>query len=132
MTTHKIPKLTVILIILAIMAVWFIACEPPAHPPSLFDPDEVPRPDPVITHVIPVGSARIAKDTLRISGENFSPILEENIFYIAGIQAPIDAASDTLLKLLAPRVQGDSMDIHIAVRGALRFAVWENYTLRLR
>jgi len=132
MTTHAITKFTVILIILATMAVWFMACESTENPPSVWDQNEEFQLDPVITHVEPVGKAKIAKDTIRISGENFSPILEENTFYIAGIQAPLSMASDTLLKLLAPRVQGDSMDIHIAVQGALRFAVWENYTLRIR
>ena len=132
MTTHLRPRLKAAVIGLATLALWFIACEPPEHPDSLFDPEAEFRPDPVITHIEPEGSARMGKDTLLISGENFSPVLEENTFYFGGVQYDIADAIDTLLTVKAPNVQADSLDIHIAVRGALRFAIWEDYTLRRR
>ena len=132
MRTCSTPKLKAVLTGLAILVICFIACEPPEHPDSLFDPDAEFRPDPVITHIDPEGSARMGKDTLQISGENFSPVLEENTFYFGGIQYEIASAIDTLLKVKAPNIQADSLDIHIAVRGALRFAVWEDYSLRRR
>jgi hypothetical protein len=132
MTTCPTPKLKAVLIGLVTVAVWFIACEPPEHPDSLFDPNAEFCPDPVITHVDPEGSARMGKDTLRISGMNFSPILEENIFYFGGVQYPISFAWDTLLKVKAPNLMADSLDMHVAVKGALRLAVWEDYSLTRR
>ncbi len=96
--------------------------------PSLFDPNYVSRPAPVITTVTPPDTfAGIGVVT--INGQNFSSNKEENLVYFDAALGTVLEASATLLKVRAPNLPKDNINLKIAVLHADKFSNIISYRL---
>ncbi len=110
-----------------LIATFFIltACE--EEPKSIYDPDVVGNPDPIITTVVPdsnFSSANIAFagiGTVIITGENFSATKDNNNVFFDGLPGTILSAGTSSLRVQVPNVTGDNVQVRVAVRGAYYF-----------
>lgn len=84
-------------------------------PDKLYDPDADKGATPVLTSIIPDGKPLAGVGKLTVTGENFSPVPEENYLYFSGQRATILSASSTQLYVIAPDVVGDSIVVKAAV-----------------
>jgi len=116
--------LTGILMILC----WIIACEP-EYPPSVWDPNEKGKPNPVIISVDPPDSVFAIVDEITITGKNFSTVPEENLVSFDGVLSTVLSAADTQLIIKAPDKIGDSLLVKVSVIGAYLFAEYFPYKL---
>ncbi len=113
------------LVILSATFFILIACE--EDPKSIYDPDVVGNPDPIISTVVPdsnysSGNIPFAGiGVVIITGENFSAIVDNNTVFFDGIPGTILSASTTSLRVQVPNVTGDDVQIRVAVRGAFYF-----------
>ncbi len=98
------------------------------YPPSIYDPNEEFKPDPVITAVEP-DTAFAGVDTITISGKNFSSVAEENAVYFNGMKGTVVSSTETQIKVIPANIIGDSIKIQLRVQGAVKFAVYEPYVL---
>lgn len=112
----------------AIIILFFTGCETD-YPPSLYDPDDQGKPNPIIISVEPAEGVYAGIDTITITGENFSPVIEENFVYFDGNKPVILSASVTELIVQAPVIKGDSLKIQVAVPGAHLFAEYYPYKI---
>ncbi|MBT4035359.1 MAG: IPT/TIG domain-containing protein [Candidatus Marinimicrobia bacterium] len=102
-----------------------IACE--EDPKSIYDPDAIGNPDPIIATVVPdsnFSSGNIVFagiGVVRITGENFSATREYNSVFFDGVLGTILSASTTSLRVQVPNVTGDSVQVRITVRDAYYF-----------
>lgn len=100
----------------------FWGCEKEAAP-SIYNPNHIDAPAPVIASITPVDSAQGGVDTLVISGSNFSAETGKNIVYVNATAATIYQSNKTQILVKAPRTEvGDSALIRIAVQGAEKFS----------
>ncbi len=113
---------------LGLLAALLVGCEN-EYPESLYDPNFKGRPTPVITAVIPPDSALAGIGQIIIKGHNFSPVLEENFVYFGKTAAQLLAADSTELGVKTPNVTGESLDLKVAVHGALLFSNVVKYKL---
>ncbi len=113
---------------LAVFLLLFAACQYD-YPPSLFDPNEKSKPQPVVTEVIPPDSAYAGVGTITIRGRNFSPKPEENLVFFNAQRAEVLQASETELVVKTPNLVADSILIKIAVHGAELFSEPVRYKL---
>lgn len=111
-----------------LLATLLIGCEN-QYPESLYNPNFQGRPTPVITSIIPPDSALAGIGQIVIQGENFSPVLEENFVYFGKTQAELISASATELRVKTPNITGDSLNVKVAVHGALLFSNVFKYKL---
>ena len=88
---------------------------------------------PVITKVYPDASsmdedsvAFAAVGYLYIEGQGFSATPEDNRVFFNGERGEVVEASPTKLKVKIPNVVGDSIKVHVSVKGALLFARYKN------
>ncbi len=63
---------------------------------------------------------------LYIEGKNFSSQPENDRVYFNGVRGEVLEASTTLLKVKIPNVVGDSVRVHVSVKGALMFAKYKD------
>ncbi|GEM_PF-2148470 len=89
--------------------------------PSLFDPNYVSGPQPVITDISP-DSAFAGIGILTITGKNFIADPSQNWVYFDKKQGTITEATTTELTVVAPPVVSDSVKIKIAVQGSDKFS----------
>ncbi len=122
-------KALAIIIVLSLPTSFFIGCE--KEHPSIWNPGQEYKPDPVITNVEPEEGTFAVIGEVTIDGENFSTVKEENHVYFNGIKATNLSVTDTELVVLAPNVAGDSLKIQLYVDGALLFAEYYPYKLVL-
>ncbi len=88
---------------------------------------------PIITRVYPDASS-MDKDSVAfaavgyiyIEGQKFSPVPEDNRVFFNGERGEVVSASPTLLKVKVPNVVGDSIKVHVSVKGSLLFARYKN------
>ncbi|RLD12922.1 hypothetical protein DRI50_08220 [candidate division KSB1 bacterium] len=87
---------------------------------------------PVITKVYPDPSsmdddsvAFAAVGYIYIEGQGFSATPEENRVFFNGERGDVVSASPTKLKVKLPNVVGDSIKVHVSVKGALLFAKYK-------
>lgn len=106
-----------ILLLFIVITSYFMSCEKEVTP-SLFDPDKPSKPTPVITDIIPHGSAYAVIEEVTIKGSNFSSTPDENLVFFDGSKAKVTTASATQLTIITPNVTGDSLEVKIAVLGA--------------
>lgn len=99
----------------------FVSCEEDT-PGSLFDPDERGNPAPEITAVDPPDGSLAGVGIVTITGNNFSPILHQNMVYIGTRAAHVLEASETQLVVRAPNEIGDTLRLRVAVAGAIAFS----------
>lgn len=97
--------------------------------PSIWNPDQEFRPNPIITSVEPPEGTFAVIGTVTVTGENFSPVKDENCIYFDGERGTILTANDTLLTANPPNIAGDSIRIKLRVKGALLYAEYYPYKL---
>ncbi len=100
------------------------------YPDSLWDPNYMSKPDPQISNVQPEQNAFAGIDEIRIIGQNFSTVIEENLVYFDGVPADIISASETELVVKAPNVISDSILVQVSVQGAVLFGEYFPYPLQ--
>jgi len=100
------------------------------YPDSLWDPNYERKPDPQISNVEPEQNAFAGIDEIRIIGQNFSTVIEENQVHFNGVLAEILSTSATELVVKAPNVVSDSILVQVSVRGAVLFGEYFPYPLQ--
>ncbi len=106
---------------LGLSVLFIIGCEPD-YPPSLFDPNEKSKPQPIISEIIPPDSSFAGVGQIIIRGQNFSPNPGENLVFFNAERAEVIKASETELVIKTPNMVADSIVIKIAVHGAELFS----------
>lgn len=96
---------------------------------SLFDANDVYKSNPIITAIDPPDSALAGIVEITISGQNFSPIKENNFVYFGKTRAEVLEASETRLKVQSPNIIIDSTMIKVAVLDAISFSNLMSYKL---
>lgn len=98
--------------------------------PSLYNPNQQYLPNPVIDSLSPSGSALAGVDTVTIHGKNFSADKDSDLVYFVkpevgtsnDVSNPsIISATLTKLAVIAPALSGDSIQVRVAVYGALLY-----------
>ncbi len=100
--------------------------EPPA---SLYNQNIGQGPTPVITTVAPADSALAGVTEITITGQNFSPVKQNNFVYFNSALGTILQASATSLVVKAPLLIADSVGLKIAVQGVELFSNAKRYKL---
>ncbi len=101
--------------------------------PSLYDPNYVSGPQPVIERMEPADSAYAGVGTIKVFGKNFVPNKPYNDFnqlYFDNIMANILDMTSTEITIASPNYIGDSIKVKIAVRGADKFSEPVFYKLK--
>lgn len=118
---------------LGIMLVTIAGCEYDDYPDAVWDPDATGGATPQITSVDPPDVVYDGLSTITITGENFSPVLNQNQVTFNGVVAEIntDLSSPTQLVLTMPIIITDAalnfvtdVQIMVAVQGAYSGAVY--------
>jgi len=124
-------KLSNILLSAALIIGLFIiaGCEND-YPPSVYDPDAISNPAPVIESVDPPAIALSGVTKITILGKNFSPDIGKNVVFFDAQFATILEASETRLYIQAPIYVADTLFIRIAVQGAELFSNTYQYRLK--
>lgn len=98
--------------------------------PSLYDPNWVSLPQPIIDSLSPAGGALAGLDTLVIYGKHFSANIDSDGIYFNSTPGHFISVSTSKLVLRAPAVTGDSVQIRVWVLGALDFSPTIKYSLQ--
>lgn len=116
------------LIILSMITVILSGCnQDPA--PSLYLVESKGS-TPVITEILPAGSALAGVSEITINGSNFSSIPENNYVYFGTTKALVLQASPTTLVVKAPSVAQNDLDVKLAVKGVEDFSNIAKYNLK--
>ncbi|MFC1483785.1 IPT/TIG domain-containing protein [Candidatus Neomarinimicrobiota bacterium] len=107
----KFPALVTLLLLANV-------CEEPDYPASLFDPDYVSDPQPVIHSITPPDSCWAGVGEITIQGENFDPSVFNNLVSFGIAQAEVISASASVLVIKTPAISGDSLAVRVAVLGS--------------
>lgn len=91
-------------------------------PESLYNPNYLYNPNPVITAMEPADSALAGIVTIKIIGENFSPITENNFVHFGKTKAVVWGASANELVVQSPNIIADSTAVRVSVLGAISFS----------
>jgi hypothetical protein len=100
-------------------------------PPSLWDPGHVSGPPPTVTGVDPPTNALAGVTMLTINGTNFSPALTGNLVFFDLTAVPVVQASSTQLRVKAPNLPKDSIQVKVAALGSDLFSPGFLYRLFL-
>ena len=119
-------KVATITVILFIATVFFEGCK--KEYPSIWNPNQQYRPNPVITRVEPDSTFAVI-GIVTITGENFSSSKDSDYVYFDGVEGTVLSATDTQLIVQAPNIAGDSLRIKVRVVGALLFGEYYPYKL---
>ena len=99
---------------------------------SLYDPNYQPsQSNPVITTVEPAEGTYSGIGEVTINGTNFSSDESAVHVYFDGVKASLLSTSETMIKVIAPIVAGDSVTIKVRIDGALLFAEYFPYKLEV-
>jgi len=114
-----------VLMTLSMLAMVIVGCE--EDPESIYDPDITGNATPVVTTVAP-DSNYSANNTIfsgigvvQITGENFSTVPAYNNVYFGGEPGFVMNSTETTLRVRVPNIEGDSLIVQVAVRGAFDF-----------
>jgi hypothetical protein len=99
------------------------------YPESIYDPNFKGAPTPEITALIPPDSALAGIGKIVIRGKNFSTDPAKNFVFFGKVQARVLSASESELQVKTPNLVGDSIQVKIAVHGALLFSNIVRYKL---
>ena len=83
--------------VIALISISSIQCDND-YPDSIFDPNAVFKPDPVITSIYP-DSVYAAVDTIEITGQNFSSVDGENVVFFNGVAGYIMMNTPTMINI---------------------------------
>ena len=97
--------------------------------PSIYDPDRLSLPDPVIESVMPEGSALAGVDAVTIIGTNFSTQPADNLVYFGDARGDVLEASSSQIQVTAPNNPQAELDLRLAVIGAENFSNSVRYGL---
>jgi len=114
-------KTKIIISTLIICGLLFLGCEEDS-PGSFFDPNDRGASPPVISEVDPPDGSLAGVGIVRIIGENFSPVPQENMVYFGSKDGRILEASETELTVQAPNEIGDSLMLKVSTAGSLDFS----------
>ncbi len=115
-----------ILLSLMLLTFLYVGCSPDVTPSLYSDKDAGLTP--VITSLNPTqGLAGVTEIT--IEGENFSSVAADNFVYFGPLRANILNATSTELKVVAPDLVDDSIQVKIAIAGVEKFSNTELYKL---
>jgi hypothetical protein len=95
------------------------------YPDSIWDPNYKSNPTPIITLIEPESGSFAGVGVVTVTGQNFSPNVEDNKVYFEGERATTLTASQTQLTVQVPNLLGDSLKVQIYVVGALEFGEYE-------
>jgi IPT/TIG domain len=119
MNTYKIILTELLLVIFA--GLIYTSCsEDPGG--SLYDSNYDIGQTPVINNVDYQGKGLAGITIYTITGQNFSPLIENNHVYFGPAKGTILDASATQLIVRAPNYIGDSLDLKVDVQGAQLFS----------
>lgn len=109
-----ITRATVLLLVVILFAGIWTGCkeDPPA---SLYDPNYVGGPQPVVSGITPATGALAGVTTLTINGQNFSPVGDNNLVFFDKTSVPVLASTATQLTVKAPDLPKDSIIVKVAV-----------------
>lgn len=96
---------------------------------KLYDPDSIYNPDPIITAIDPPDSALAGIVKVKIIGQHFSPVLENNFVHFGKTKAKIWEASENQLIVQSPNVITDAAMAKVSVLGAISFSNLMPYKL---
>ncbi len=82
---------------------------------------------PTISRIEPENS--IAALEIKIIGDNFSPIVENNSVYVGDNKAEIKSASKTEICIYRPNLAGDSLTVKVVVKDAYTIAKYSPYKI---
>ncbi len=121
----------IILTILAMVSLFFFSCTEETEQ-SLYDPNyKTNRSNPIITGVEPATGTFSGIGEVEIKGQNFSDIPEIVQVYFDGEPGTLMSLSDTLARVIVPKVSGDSVKIHLRVEGAMLFGEYSHYKIEV-
>lgn len=98
-------------------------------PKAIWNPDISYEGSPVITSMIPDGKEFFDEIEIKIVGENFSPISEENNVYFNNEKATLLSSSPTELVVKRPTVTGDSITVQVVVNNKVQVARFSPYKI---
>lgn len=96
---------------------------------KLYDPDSIYNPDPVITAIDPPDSALAGIVRIKLIGQNFSAVKENNFVHFGKTKATILEASPTQLVVQSPNIVISSTMVKASVLGAISFSNLMPYKL---
>ena len=127
--SHMNNTFVKLILVVAISLVGFWGCQDNQYPSDIWNPNDTPNPDPVITQVFPSDSAFAGADILYIHGDNFSANSDDIMVFFNSYLGEILEANDTLLTVSPPSLTADSITIKVAVQGAYLFGEYFPYKL---
>ncbi len=113
------------LLVAGVSMLMLLSCE--EEPVSIYDPDVVGNPDPIVTSVVADsnyasdGTAFAGVGVVNITGQHFSPTKDNNQVFFDGLPGIVMSASETVLRVRVPDLIGDSIEVKVAVQGAYYF-----------
>ena len=97
---------------------------------SIYNTDYEPeRPDPVITSITPEIGYLSEVDSIIVTGENFSSVLDEVLIDFGGTPGIVHSATPTQLVVRPGSAYGEAVPVRVSVRNALYFSNTYNYKL---
>ncbi|WP_456441711.1 hypothetical protein [Caldithrix abyssi] len=112
--------------------IMFTGCKKDPEP-SLYDPNYVSGPQPVIERMDPPDSSYAGVGTIDVYGKYFmpkEPYEEYNQLYFNEVMADILQMTDSKITIASPAYIGDSIKVKIAVRGSDKFSEPVYYKLK--
>jgi len=98
-------------------------------PTGLYDSGKESNPDPVIESMSPPNSALAGIVDIVINGSHFSPVPENNVVYFGKTKALVHSATENQLVVKSPNIFQDSLEVKVAVIGAMLFSNSMYYSL---
>lgn len=97
---------------------------------SVYDPDyQSSEPRPVISNISPVDGYLAGVDSVIVTGENFSSVIDELTINFGGSPGVIKSATETQLVVRPGTITGDTVSVLVSRRGAEFFS--NSYPYRL-
>jgi hypothetical protein len=96
--------------------------------PTLYDLATTPKPAPVVTAITPDEAIAVVTQ-ITITGQNFSPVTEDNAVYFNGKPGTVLSSTETQLVVTSANVVSDTTAVKVRVKGAEEFSNTIRYKL---
>lgn len=117
-----------IMSLLSLLLLCFTACEYEG-PDAVWQDNPQGDTAPEITSVEPAGIASAGATKIRILGNNFSSVFEENFVYFDNVQVDVYTSSESELLVYRPNLVAEDITISVVTRRALEDAKFTNYAV---
>ncbi|MCU7496868.1 MAG: hypothetical protein HF314_14805 [Ignavibacteria bacterium] len=107
----------------------FYGCAEDASPVLYNEYKDKGTPGPTAASISPANFAYAGMDTLTITGTNFTDSAHTNV-YFNNVKATVISVTSTEIKVKAPNLPGDNLDVRVSVNTADVFAVPLKYSLK--